>query len=75
MSDVKEALEMMKEVAKTRIAMLKKGMTFHNEQDRVFYIREYQGKLRKIEDIIRRMNIRIIHKESDEEYPDNDLTT
>jgi hypothetical protein len=52
MSDAREALEMMREVAKIRIDML---------QNRNFYLREYREKLKKIEEIMRRMNIRLVH--------------
>ncbi len=69
MSDIREALEMMREVARIRIDMLQNGVTFHNEPNRSFYLREYREKLRKIEDIIRRMNIRLIR--SDAEFKDD----
>ncbi len=47
MSDVREALEMMREVAKTRVEMLKNGVTMHDEDKRNYYLREYREKLRK----------------------------
>jgi hypothetical protein len=61
MSDAREALEMMREVAKIRIDMLQNRVTFHDEQKRNFYLREYREKLKKIEEIMRRMNIRLVH--------------
>jgi hypothetical protein len=70
MSDVREALEMMREVARIRIDMLKNGVTLHDERKRSYYLHEYREKLKKIEEIIRRMNIRLIHM--DEEGQDSD---
>ncbi len=69
MPDIREALEMMREVARIRIDMLQNGVTFHDEPGRSFYLREYREKLKKIEDIIRRMNIRLIR--SDVDFQDN----
>ncbi len=60
MADAREVLEMMREVARTRIDMLKKGITFHDEENRLFYLQEYKEKLNKIDDLIRRQNIRIV---------------
>jgi hypothetical protein len=60
MSDELEILEMMREVARTRIDLLKRGVTFHNGQSRDFYLREYEEKLRRIEELIRRRNIRLV---------------
>jgi hypothetical protein len=60
MSETREALEMMRAVAKSRIEMLEKGITFHDKGRRNYYLQEYREKLRKIEEIIRRMNIRIV---------------
>lgn len=60
MSETREALEMMKAVAKSRIEMLEKGITFHDKGRRNYYLHEYRDKLRKIEEIIRRMNIRLV---------------
>ena len=60
MSEELEILEMMREVARTRIDLLKRGITFHNGQSRVYYLHEYEEKLRRIEDLIRRKNIRLV---------------
>jgi uncharacterized membrane protein len=70
MSDLREALEMMREVARIRIDMLQNGVTFHEESKRDYYLREYREKLKKIEDIIRRMNIKLIRM--DEEAQEKD---
>jgi hypothetical protein len=70
MSDEEETLEIMKEVAKARIALLKRGVTLHDEQNRIHYLHEYEEKLRKIEELIRRMRIRLVR--SKEDGPDTD---
>ncbi|HET6420133.1 MAG TPA: hypothetical protein VFG19_08255 [Geobacteraceae bacterium] len=64
MSDMREALEMMREVARTRIDMLQNRVTLHDEPRRSYYLTEYREKLKKIEDIIRRMNIRLIRSDA-----------
>jgi hypothetical protein len=75
MSDEEEALEMMKEVAKARITLLKKGVTFHDEQSRIYYLHEYEEKLRKIEELIRRMKIRLVRSKEDSLGTDKDDST
>ncbi len=65
MADAREVLEMMKQVALSRIALLKEGVTFYNETKRVNYLREYEGKLRDIEDLMRRLKIRLVHSRKD----------
>lgn len=70
MSDAREALEMMREVARMRIDMLKNGVTLHDERKRNYYLHEYREKLKKIEEIIRRMNIRLIHMNEAEQDSD-----
>ncbi len=61
MDDTKEVLLMMKDVAKTRIQMLKDGVTFHNESRKEYYLREYEKKLLDIELLIRRLNLRLVY--------------
>ena len=61
MADAREVLETMKKVAKIRIDMLKEGTTFHNSKKRAYYLQEYEEKLREIEELIRRMNIRLVY--------------
>jgi hypothetical protein len=65
MADAREVLETMKQVAKIRIEMLKEGTTFHNDGKRAYYLREYEAKLKEIEELIRRMNIRLIYSRKD----------
>jgi hypothetical protein len=61
MADTKEVLVMMKDVAKSRIQMLKDGVTFHDAAKREYYLREYEKKLRDIEQLIRRLNLRLVY--------------
>jgi hypothetical protein len=61
MADAREVLETMKKVAKIRIEMLKEGTTFHNKKKQAFYLNEYEAKLREIEELIRRINIRLVY--------------
>jgi hypothetical protein len=61
MADTNEVLVMMKDVAKTRIQMLKDGVTFHDAAKREYYLREYEKKLRDIEQLIRRLNMRLVY--------------
>ena len=60
MADAKEVLEMMRDVARSRIDMLKEGITFHQEDKRALYLQEYETKLRDIEMLIRRLNFRVV---------------
>lgn len=73
MADTREVLTMMKEVAKTRIRMLKEGVTFHDAGKREYYLREYEGKLRDIEQLIRRLNMRLVYSSSDRPQGDSPL--
>jgi capsule polysaccharide export protein KpsE/RkpR len=61
MADAREVLETMKQVAKIRIEMLKEGTTFHSKAKQQYYLKEYEDKLREIEDLIRRINIRLVY--------------
>jgi hypothetical protein len=65
MADAKEVLVMMKDVAKSRIQMLKDGVTFHDAAKREFYLQEYERKLRDIEQLIRRFNLRLVYSSSE----------
>ncbi len=65
MADAREVLEMMKQVALSRIALLKEGVTFYDETKRANYLREYEGKVRDIEDLMRRLTIRLVHSRKD----------
>lgn len=59
-SDMKESLVMMREMAKSRIAMLKEGVTFHNEEKKSYYLREYEAKVRELDHEIRRLTLRVV---------------
>lgn len=70
MADTKEVLVMMKDVAKTRIQMLKDGVTFHDAAKREYYLEEYEKKLRDIEQLIRRLNLRLVYSSRNEPQTD-----
>jgi hypothetical protein len=61
MADAREVLETMKTVAKMRIEMLREGITFHSKSRQAYYLQEYEDKLREIEELLRRMNIRLVY--------------
>ncbi|KAF0220068.1 MAG: hypothetical protein FD174_1513 [Geobacteraceae bacterium] len=65
MAEAKEVLEIMKEVAKSRIEMLKEGITLYDNEKKAFYLQEYEKKLRDIERLIRRLNLRLVHSRKD----------
>ncbi|HOP39585.1 MAG TPA: hypothetical protein PLI53_00945 [Geobacteraceae bacterium] len=74
MADAREVLETMKEVAKICIEMLKEGTTFHSKSKQAYYLREYENKLREIEELIRRINIRLVYSkgvQADENPPES----
>ena len=60
MSDIKESLSMMREMARSRVQMLKEGVTFHDDGKRTFYLGEYEAKLRELDQLIRRHSMRLV---------------
>ncbi|HBG04678.1 MAG: hypothetical protein A2075_20380 [Geobacteraceae bacterium GWC2_58_44] len=60
MSDMKESLIMMRDMAKSRIQMLKDGITFHDDAKKAFYLREYESKLRELDHQIRRLSLTLV---------------
>ena len=73
MADTKEVLTMMKEVAKSRIQMLRDGVTFHDAAKREYYLHEYERKLRDIEQLIRRLNMRLVYSSGERPQGDRPL--
>jgi len=71
MTDAKEVLVIMKDVAKSRIQMLKDGVTFHDAAKREYYLQEYERKLRDIEQLIRRFNLRLVYSSSGRPHVDS----
>ncbi|MRR06077.1 MAG: hypothetical protein EG828_03895 [Deltaproteobacteria bacterium] len=67
MADAREVLETMKTVAKMRIEMLREGITFHSKSKQAYYLQEYEDKLREIEELLRRMNIRLVYSKGADE--------
>ncbi len=61
MADAREVLETMKKVAKIRIEMLREGTTFHSKRKQAFYLKEYEERVKEIDELIRRMNIRLVY--------------
>lgn len=59
-SDMKESLTMMREMARSRIQMLKEGVTFHDPEKKAFYLQEYEAKLRDLDREIRRLTLRVV---------------
>lgn len=66
MADAREVLEMMREVARIRISMLRDGVTFYESDRRIFYLRQYEEKLAQIERLIRRFSIRLVDPPSED---------
>ncbi len=66
MADAREVLEMMREVARTRISMLRDGVTFYESDRRSYYLQQYEDKLRQIEGLIRRISIRLVEPPNDD---------
>jgi hypothetical protein len=59
-SDIKESLAMMRDMAKERIQMLKEGVTFHDEEKKSYYLRQYEAKVRELDHEIRRLTLRVV---------------
>ena len=60
MSDMKESLSMMRDMAKERIQMLKDGVTFYSDERKAYYLREYESKVRELDQEIRRLSLRLV---------------
>jgi urease gamma subunit len=67
MADAREVLETMKQVAKIRIEMLREGTTFHSKSKQAFYLKEYEDKLHEIEELIRRISVRLVYSKGAQE--------
>lgn len=60
MSDMRESLSMMRDMAKERIQMLKDGVTLYNNERKDFYLHEYEAKVRELDYLIRRLTLRVV---------------
>ena len=60
MAVTQEILELMKNTAKLRIDMLNKGITLYDKGKKDLYLQEYKKKLRSIENLIRRLNLKLV---------------
>ncbi|HJV34050.1 MAG TPA: hypothetical protein VJ604_03210 [Geomonas sp.] len=61
MSDMKASLSQMREMAQSRIRMLKEGVTLHDDEKKAFYLREYEAKVKELDREIRRLSLRLVH--------------
>jgi Na+/phosphate symporter len=59
-SEMKESLVMMRDMAKSRIQMLKEGVTFHNDDKKAYYLKEYEARVRELDQQIRRLTLRVV---------------
>jgi hypothetical protein len=57
---MKESLIMMREMAKSRIQMLKEGVTLHSEEKKAYYLEQYQARVRDLDHQIRRLTLRVV---------------
>ena len=63
MSDMKESLALMRDMAKERIQQLKQGVTLHCDERKAFYLREYESKVRDLDQQIRRLTLRLVRSD------------
>jgi len=59
-SDLKESLIAMRQMAKTRIRMLTEGITFHDAERKAYYLREYEARVRELDQLIRRLSLKLV---------------
>jgi len=59
-SDMKESLVMMRDMAKSRIQMLKEGVTYHSDDKASLYLAQYEAKVRELDQLIRRMSLSLV---------------
>lgn len=71
MADAREVLEMMREVARIRISMLRDGVTFYEDDRRSYYLQQYEEKLKQIDGLIRRFSIRLVGATAEESRRDD----
>lgn len=60
MSDMKEALIMMRQMAKERIDMLNNGVTLYDNERKEYYLKEYEAKVRDLDIEIRRLGLKVV---------------
>ena len=69
MTDLKKSLETMREMVASRIQMLQEGITFYDEEKRAYYLREYQLKLRALDQQIFSLSLTMIDPSDDGQDP------
>lgn len=60
MSDMKEALIMMRQMARERIEMLNNGVTLYDNERKEYYLKEYEAKVRDLDIEIRRLGLKVV---------------
>lgn len=70
MADAREVLEMMRDVARMRISMLRDGVTFYEGDRKNFYLQQYEEKLSQIDRLIRKLSIRLVGGKNDPHNPE-----
>ena len=60
MSDMKEALIMMRQMARERIDMLNNGVTLYDNERKEYYLKEYEAKVRELDIEIRRLGLKVV---------------
>lgn len=63
MSDMKEALIMMRQMARERIQLLKDGVTLYDNEKKDYYLREYEAKIRELDTEIRRLSLKVVGRQ------------
>lgn len=63
MSDMKEALIMMRRMASERIRMLKDGVTLYDNERKEYYLKEYEAKVRELDTEIRRLSFKVVGRQ------------
>ena len=58
-TDLKKSLEIMRDTVAARIWMLQEGITFYDEEKRSYYLRQYAGKLRALDQQILSLSLAI----------------
>jgi hypothetical protein len=60
MSDMKESLAMMRDMARSRIRLLKEGITLYDDARKAYYLQQYESKVKDLDHEIRRLSLRLV---------------
>lgn len=75
MSEMREGLELMRELARTRIHMLEDGLSLYSEAKKCYYINEYRSKLHELDQLIRRYSVKAVRPGENLSCRDEDSDT